>query len=161
MGCRMVHLKVLTPNDWRLWRRVRLAALQEAPTAFGSVLADWQGDGDREERWRHRLTTVSFNVIADADGDPAGMVSGGWIDQDVELMSLWVAPFARGQGVGDRLVETVVQWARNQHAPRVILSVKDHNAFAIRLYRRQGFREVGPSPQSEPGSPEILFVRSL
>ncbi|NMP22823.1 GNAT family N-acetyltransferase [Sulfobacillus harzensis] len=157
----MVQTKVLTPDDWRVWRSLRLAALTEAPAAFGSVLADWQGDGDVEERWRHRLTVVAFNVMADVAGTPAGMVSGAWDAPDVELISLWVAPFARGRGVGDRLVATVVEWARSQHAPRVILSVKDDNVPAIRLYRRHGFHEAGPSEDSKPGSPETLFVRRL
>ncbi|HEY0700829.1 MAG TPA: glycosyltransferase, partial [Micromonospora sp.] len=50
------RLRALDPEDWRLWRVARLAALAEAPYAFGSQLADWQGPGDREERWRSRLS---------------------------------------------------------------------------------------------------------
>ena len=161
LGCSMILLKVLTPDDWGLWRQLRLAALQEASEAFGSTLADWRGDGDREERWRHRLAAVSFNVIASVNEDLAGMVSGDCNNHGAELISLWVAPFARGQGVGDRLVEAVVQWACHQYVTRLCLSVRDHNAPAIRLYRRQGFRSVGPSPESDPGSPETLFVRYL
>ena len=56
--------------------------------------------------------------------------------------SLMFAPFARGRGVGERLVEMVVEWARDQQAPRVVLSVRDHNAPAIRLYCRQGFEAI-------------------
>lgn len=70
-------MRVLTPDDWRAWRQLRLAALAEAPDAFGSRLADWQGDGDREERWRARLGIPgSFNVVAVLDGEPAGLASG-------------------------------------------------------------------------------------
>ena len=66
----MIELRVLTPDDWRTWRRLRLAALAEAPYAFGSRLADWQGDGDREERWRARLGIPgSFNVVAVLGGN--------------------------------------------------------------------------------------------
>ena len=52
----MIDILVLTPDDWPTWRELRLAALAEAPGAFGSRLADWQGDGDREQRWRDRLS---------------------------------------------------------------------------------------------------------
>jgi hypothetical protein len=48
----------LTPNDWRQWRELRLAALAEAPAVFGSTLADWTGEGDTEDRWRARLSSV-------------------------------------------------------------------------------------------------------
>lgn len=56
----MLQLRVLAPEDWRLWRGLRLEALREAPYAFGSKLADWQGDGDTQERWRDRLATVPY-----------------------------------------------------------------------------------------------------
>lgn len=157
----MITVTRLTPDHWRLWRQLRLEALHEAPAAFGTTLADWQGAGDTEPRWRHRLTTVALNLIADVTGRPAGMVSGRWSQADAELTSMWVAPFARGQGVGDRLVGAVVAWAQSQGAPRIILSVKTDNAPAIRLYRRHEFTGTGPSPESEPGSPELLFVRWL
>jgi hypothetical protein len=68
----VIELRVLTPDDWPAWRELRLAALAEAPHAFGSRLADWQGDGDREQRWRDRLGIPgSYNVIAVLDGRPA------------------------------------------------------------------------------------------
>ena len=42
----VIEMRVPVPDDWRTWRALRLAALAEAPTAFGSQLADWQGKGD-------------------------------------------------------------------------------------------------------------------
>lgn len=56
-------------------------------------------------RWRARLSTVAFNVVANLNGMPAGMVSATVANQDatIELISMWVAPFARGHGVGDRV----------------------------------------------------------
>lgn len=71
----MLDVITLTPNDWRQWRELRLAALAEAPAVFGSTLADWTGEGDTEDRWRARLSSVPFNAIVTCDGEPAGMVS--------------------------------------------------------------------------------------
>ncbi len=139
----------------------RIKGIREVPSAFGSTLAEWQGAGDREERWRERLMTVSFNVAALKDGRPVGMVSGVQGELDVELISLWVASFARGQGVGDRLVGAVMAWARGQGADRVVLSVKTDNEPARRLYGRHGFVEAGLSPESDPASPEVWFIRLL
>lgn len=51
--------------------------------------------------------------------------------------------FARGRGVGDSLIDAVVQWARTQHANRVLLAVVPQNAHAIALYERHGFTHNG------------------
>jgi hypothetical protein len=70
----VLALRTLAPEDWPVWRGLRLAALAEAPYAFGSTLADWQGTGDREERWRARVQIPgSHNVVAVLDGQPVGL----------------------------------------------------------------------------------------
>lgn len=136
----MVVLCVLGPDDWADWRELRLMALRDAPEAFGAKLADWQGDGDTERRWRSRLGGGTHDLLAYLDGEPAGMVSGMPQDHGVELISLWVAPFARGRGVGDALLDAVVRWS----AGPVSLTVKEGNAAAITLYGRHGFVDAGP-----------------
>lgn len=142
----MIKLDVLSPDDWQVWRKLRLAALAEAPHAFGSRLADWQGNGDRAERWRDRLELPgSYNLIALFDGQPVGMASGVSTDEPgvVELISMWVSPAARGRGVGDRLIQAVEQWARQGQAKVLRLSVMQGNEAAERLYRRCGFVGTG------------------
>jgi GNAT superfamily N-acetyltransferase len=139
-------LRVLTPDDWPVWRELRLAALAEAPQAFGSRLADWQGQGDREERWRGRLSIPgSYNVVALVDGSPAGMVSGIPDDEPgvAELISMWVSPAARGRGVGGQLIAAVEQWARQAGAGVLRLCVYEGNASARALYLRAGFTGTG------------------
>ena len=140
--------RLLTPDDWPAWRALRLAALRESPHAFRARLADWQGAGDVEPRWRDRLRSVTVNYLVDLDGRPAGMVSGDVLDPaTVELLALWVAPAARGCGVGDRLVELIVTWARSRPpTERVVLHVHEPNEPAVALYRRHGFRPTGTGP---------------
>ena len=93
---RMIRLRRLNVAEWPLWREMRLEALREAPYAFGSKLADWAGVRDTEERWRKRLAEVPLNVIAELDNRPAGMVGATFANpqREVELISMWVAPFA-------------------------------------------------------------------
>jgi ribosomal protein S18 acetylase RimI-like enzyme len=142
----VIELRTLAPDDWPVWRELRLAALAEAPHAFGSRLADWQGDGDRPERWRARLEIPgSYHVVAVLDGRPAGMVSGVPTEEPgvVELISMWVDPAARGRGVADRLVAAVERWARQARAKVVKLAVAQDNEAAAALYRRTGFEVTG------------------
>lgn len=52
---------------------------------------------------------------------------------------MWVAPEARGKGLGNSLIGAVVEWARRQSAEGVVLWVKRSNAKAIAIYERNGF----------------------
>jgi ribosomal protein S18 acetylase RimI-like enzyme len=141
----VTDLRVLGPEDWRAWRDLRLCALAEAPHAFGSRLADWQGEGDREERWRARLGVAgSHNVVALLDSSPVGMASGVPASEGVaELISMWVSPIGRGRGVGDALVRAVEQWATGTGARVLRLDVAEDNAAAQALYERHGFAFTG------------------
>ncbi len=154
----MIVIRELGPEDWRTWRQVRLAALRDAPDMFGSTHTEWENA--EESRWRARLTDVPLHALAELDGVAAGVVSvTGSTDGVLELISMWVAPSARGRGVGDALIEYAVAWAR-QRDPRcaVVLNVRTHNWPAIALYARHGFIESGPNPQDEL---EIVMRRAV
>ncbi|MEU5155748.1 GNAT family N-acetyltransferase [Glycomyces sp. NPDC021274] len=141
----MIDVRVLSADDWPLWRRLRLAALAEAPYAFTSRLADWQGPSDTEARWRARLAgTNTHDLVAEDRSSPVGMASGIATEDPgiVELISMWVAPEARGRGVGDALIGAVEQWARRSGAGTLRLSVAAGNPAAAALYRRNGFGDL-------------------
>ena len=150
-----IGLRRLGVDDWQLWRSLRLQALTEAPHAFGSSLSDWQGKGDTETRWRGRLADVPFNIVADWQETAAGMASGTAPTStgSVELLSMWVAPFARGRGVGESLVTAVIQWARQERASRVDLAVFEGNERALALYRRCGFIDAVSDDHHGRGTP--------
>lgn len=156
----MISLRKLGADDWRSWRELRLQALAEAPDAFGTKLHEWLNKGDTEARWRERLRSVPFNIIANLDGKPAGMVSATVPDAGrIELISMWVAPFARGRGVGDALVKPVIQWSKDQNARYVTADVKENNLHAIALYARHGFAFSDDRAAAEPG--ERTMVRDI
>ena len=53
------------------------------------------------------------------------------------LMSEW------GKGLGKRLMETVIEYAKNSGIEIIELAVRSDNERAIRLYEKHGFREIG------------------
>lgn len=62
---------------------------------------------------------------------------------DRELYRLYVTGDAKGAGVAHQLMRVVVDWAREQGAPSLWLSVWENNERAQRFYRRYGFEHVG------------------
>jgi ribosomal protein S18 acetylase RimI-like enzyme len=157
----VVAIRRLGPDDWQAWRALRLAALAEAPGAFGSTLADWADAG--EDRWRARLGIPgSHNVLAVLDGRPVGLASGVPTDDPalVELISMWVSPLGRGRGVGRTLVDEVAGWARRVGADLLRLDVVEGNAAALSFYERTGFRYTG-EVFDEDGRRELRMSRLL
>lgn len=148
----MVTLRVLTTDDWPLWRELRLAALTDAPQAFKVRLADW--DRGEQERWRARLAMPGAHHLAALldDDRPVGMASGLPGDGGVtELRSVWVDSGARGHGIGGRLIAAVEARAREAGAVALRLAVLAGNEPAIALYRRHGFDFVdGPAGKARP-----------
>lgn len=139
----MVSLHIITSDDWPLWQEIRVAALTDAPHAFKARLADWHRGG--QEQWRARLAIPgSYNVVALQGSLPVGMVRGIPGDGETsELRSLWVSPEARGNGVGDQLIEAVTTWALRSGSTTLKLAVIPGNESATALYQRNGFIATG------------------
>ena len=138
-----VTLITLSSDDWRVWRSLRLAALAEAPEAFGSRWADWVDAS--EGRWRERLSipgAIDLVALNRGTGSPIGMVTvspSARPGAGAELISLWVDPAARGRGVATLLIDAVATWAAAAGASRLELSVMAENESARRTYERNGF----------------------
>jgi ribosomal protein S18 acetylase RimI-like enzyme len=155
-----LQLRRLSTDDWAAFAALRLAALTEAPDAFGSTLAEWRDAS--EQRWRNRVAVAPLNLVASLDGSDVGMLSGvEEVPGTVEVISVWVAPAARGQGVGDAMLEALLAWADDRDAQRVVLTVTEHNAAAQRLYGRLGFAATGEVKQGRDGVQELWMQRSL
>jgi len=161
----MVLVRETVPDDWQALRDIRLEALRDAPTAFGSTyeLEVLRG----EAHWRDRVarggTFLAFVPEVSAT-EPAGLIGGYQEDPvTVELVSMYVRPRARGRGVGEALVAAVIDWAGNRNAECVRLWVTETNAPARALYERCGFALTGerqPVPYN-PGFDEVAMARPL
>jgi DNA-binding MarR family transcriptional regulator/GNAT superfamily N-acetyltransferase len=88
----------------------------------------------------NRDPAVEAAWIAEVDGAPAGCVF--CVREDAataRLRLLLVEPWARGLGIGGRLVEEVLRFARQGGYTRITLWTNDVLASARRIYQRAGF----------------------
>jgi GNAT superfamily N-acetyltransferase len=168
-----VTLRAAVPQDWERLRDVRLAALRDAPDAFASTLE--ATEGQPQWRWEGWATGDGWGAdlvtfVVEPDGAPdgevpfAGLVTGAIFRDDpstANLFAMWVAPPARGAGLGRTLVDAVVDWARERGADQVILCIAEGNAGAQRLYESAGFvlDEDGREPLREGSSVVTLGMR--
>ncbi|MFP4072806.1 MAG: N-acetyltransferase family protein [Actinomycetota bacterium] len=164
MNIRRIH-----PGEGPLLKDIRLRALLTDPDAFG---ASYGRDATHDDdHWENRARGAAsgneqFIALAEDDGRVVGMI-GAYTPEDAShvrhLVSTWVAPEARGNGLGIGLVGAVVEWTRRVGASEVTLWVVDENRPAIALYEGAGFVPTGdkqPLP-SNPSLIESLMTLSL
>jgi DNA-binding MarR family transcriptional regulator/GNAT superfamily N-acetyltransferase len=107
------------------------------------IVADYAGrrDPQREAAW-----------IAEVDGEPAGCVfCMRQSDTTAQLRLLLVEPWARGMGIGARLVSECVSFARKAGYREIVLWTNDVLHAARRIYERTGFELAAEAPHPSFG----------
>ena len=100
----------------------------------------------------------------EAGGSPVGTVlvaRRGWTSR---IAAMGLAPEARGQGLGRRLLGEAVEGARSRGDRAVYLEVIEQNTPAVRLYTSFGFRAlrrlVGYRKERPEDTPETMDILS-
>jgi DNA-binding MarR family transcriptional regulator/GNAT superfamily N-acetyltransferase len=134
----LVVLRPPTPGDlgWIVQRHGAIYAREFGWDAsfealVARIVADYATEHDprREAAW-----------IAEVDGAPAGCVMCvRRDDKTAQLRLLLVEPSARGMGVGGRLVEECLRFAKRTGYERIMLWTYDATKDAHRIYERAGF----------------------
>ena len=117
------------------------------------IVADYAGDHDdtREAAW-----------VAELDGRRVGCVfciAAG--DQTAQLRMLLVDPAARGHGVGARLVDECLDFAREAGFKRMKLWTNHPLVAARRIYLSRGFRLAEEEPHRSYGADLVGQVYEL
>jgi GNAT superfamily N-acetyltransferase len=96
--------------------------------------------------WTSDVVTDSIRkgrtLVAVDGGEVVGVATFGSQRGDFVLWKLYVLPGHHGQGIGTRLLEAVVERARDGGYPRVVLSHIEGNKAAARFYGKHGFVET-------------------
>ena len=141
-----VRVERVTPQHWRTYRDLRLAALIDSPRAFWETYANAVTRTD--EQWRARCGPGAPVTWMALDGDrPIGTVGLFHVDgapaDEVVLIGMWVTSGSRGSDVAERLVSTALADAVTSGFARVVLDVAHENHRARAFYGRLGFRATG------------------
>jgi ribosomal protein S18 acetylase RimI-like enzyme len=148
-----IAIRQLGRADADLYRPVRLRAVREEPTAFGSAYED---EVDRPvSMTAERLANPDGVTLGAFDGDAlVGVVTcihatGRKMRHRANIYAMYVAPEARGRGVGRALLTEAIARARAwDGVDLVLLTVSAINEPARRLYDSLGFVTYGVEPRA-------------
>jgi DNA-binding MarR family transcriptional regulator/N-acetylglutamate synthase-like GNAT family acetyltransferase len=158
----MMVLRPPAPGDFG-WVIQRHGELYEQEYTWGAsfealvarIVADFMQSGDRRDQsaW-----------IAEIDGNRVGCVFCVKKEEGVaQLRLLLVEPSARRMGVGGRLIEECIRFARRRGYQQITLWTNDVLSEARRLYERAGFVLVEEEPHRSFGQQLIgqYWMREL
>jgi len=144
-----VEIRRMMPADAAQYREIRLEGLKCSPQAFGSTYEteSVQPLGSFSERLGTSAVFGAFRGV-ELLGIAGFKVRNGVKEAHKGLLwGMYVRPDARNAGVGRRLVEEVIDFAR-QRVELLQLSVVSDNDPARLLYTRLGFIEYGVEKNS-------------
>jgi len=131
-------------------RNLRLAALKDAPYAFGA-----QYEVDKEKPisfWQQSIADTNWFFVA-TNGEGSDCWIFGW----------WIAPNYRGRGVTALMLGKIDEFCLEKNWQKQGLGVWPENERAIAAYRKLGFTSgAGPIPsRSKPGQLYLPMYRNL
>ena len=139
------HVERLQKQDWQRLKSLRMRSVSDAPSAFGTSLESMEARKD--QFWSAQIENMACFVVyrlSQNGKEELGLVRGAHDPESSEyvwLLGMWVDPIARGCGLGLRLGQAVLDWARSMDEVCVVkLEVAHDNMPAIELYERLGFK---------------------
>ena len=86
---------------------------------------------------------LSCWLVAEEDGEVAGYIGSQTVMGETDMMNVAVHPDYRRRGIGEKLVEALVEALKSRESHCLTLEVRASNAPAKALYEKLGFTQVG------------------
>ena len=158
-----VTIRPARADEWSRWRGTRLRMLRDDADFFSTRYDDMVREPDK--MWRDWVGEAAVGdqkaiFVADENDQWLGVV-GAFTrinPLEVQLISMWVDPAARGRGIAQALIRAVAEWTRDRDSTTVVLFVQEANEPAQQLYERAGFRQTGDRTPASAGRSAFKLV---
>jgi len=158
----MISVRRIQIDEGELFKRMRLTALSESPSAFASTYKaalhrspeSWSEQANSTAQGSDRCTFIAFS-----DDSPIGIAALYRTEEenDVgELLQMWVSTEYRGKGVARDLMDAVFQWASANGFRAVVTTIGKGNVRALRFYEEYGFKPKSEASLDGPDNLSIL-----
>lgn len=140
MDSATILIDAMTPDDWNAMRAIYLEGIATGNATFETNPPTWEV-WDQKHRPDCRLVARdNGRVVAWAALSP---VSSRQVYAGVVENSIYVASTARGQGIGKKLLQTLVEQSEQAGIWTIQAGIFPENKASIALHAACGFRIVG------------------
>lgn len=157
-------------QDAQMLKEAMHEAISTSPEAFLTTTSELKAKEAKEaDYWEREIRSFTWAVIqrgAELVGFAVARWPDGNTDRDVDpaaarfIESVWIHPKLRGKRRAERLMRFLfeVELAKSPGIERFLLWVFDKNEYAIRSYKRIGFRRVAKQELTDgSGRVELCF----
>jgi len=163
---RTYFLRPFLPGEVALYKAIRLEALQQEPSMFGSSYE--REAAFTEEQWLPRITNPNVACLGLYHGQELIGVTGIIIDSanpaEGHMVQSYIRKEHRGKRLSNMFYEVRLDWARKRKLKRLMVANRETNAAAIAANQRHGFqfthREVRQWPDGTTGD-ALYYVLDL
>lgn len=132
----------LTPDDWLIFKTIRLEALETAHGLFGESYHDAVTIPDSE--WQERLlsNTKTFYAIFHQEKAVAliALLQNRDNAEEVFISAVYVAPDHRGKGLNNHLFAQALHFARQHRYKSAWCSTRRGNDAIVGICKKLGFK---------------------
>jgi ribosomal protein S18 acetylase RimI-like enzyme len=134
-----MNSRLATASDWKLYKDIRLEALENVPQAFGQSYTDAANQPD--SHWQDILSQENrFFVLTEENGIVVSVAGTKQITDDTWfVIAVYTRPAFRGKGIAKETIQEVLNELQKRGIKKAELSVNVDQEAAIALYKGLGF----------------------
>jgi putative acetyltransferase len=164
----MIHIRRIAPTEWLVAKRLVYRVAQTTfndPRPLEEIMAHYDSLGTLDDLLDIETNYFACGGIFLVMFDDDKMICTGAVRSlggDVcELKRLWLLPEYHGQGLGYRMTQELLAFARAQGYKRMRLETDPiSQSRAVAFYEQLGFRQI-PFENGKPDEEDILMEMSL
>ena len=148
LGDIVINIRRIVPNEYEIYRSIRLKSLQEDPYAYSTKYDE--ANKRANQSWIDQVNEMALSQDVCAflvfDNQEAiglcGLYRNRENKREGEIVQVWINNAYRSCGIAKEMITKIMEWAKDNKINSIIAKVYLNNPRAIRFYEKIGFEST-------------------